>query len=215
MQSLNLYKKLYSHFGPQHWWPAKSKFEVCVGAILTQNTAWQNVEKAIENLKKERALSIKKIVEMNNKKLAKLIKPSGYYNQKAKKLKFFCKYLLDNYKGDLNKFFNKPISELRAELLSLHGIGNETADSIILYAAEKPVFVVDAYTTRFLGRFYAKAGLGYVEVQQFFESQLPKDALLFNEFHALLVEFGKNYCKKNPECRECFLQSSCKNAYIK
>ncbi len=209
MKPLTLYKTLYSHFGSQHWWPASTKFEVCIGAILTQNTAWQNVEKAIRNLRKEKVLSIKKIAGTNNKKLAGLIRSSGYYNQKAKRLNLFCKYLIKNYGGNLNKFFNKPIKELREELLSLHGIGEETADSIILYAAEKPSFVVDAYTKRFIERFYAKPNLSYVEVQSFFERQLPNNTKLFNEFHALIVEFCKRHCRKKPVCEKCFLNKEC------
>ena len=212
MKPLTLYKTLYSHFGPQYWWPGQSKFEVCVGAILTQNTAWGNVEKTINNLKRENALSISKILAMHQKSVAKLIKPSGYYNQKAKKLKAFCKHIELNYDGNLKSFLKKPTKELREELLSLYGIGQETADSIILYAAEKPIFVVDAYTVRFVLRFYTKTGLSYVEAQTLFESQLPKDEKLFNEFHALLVEFGKNYCKKKPECSRCFLNKECSYA---
>lgn len=213
MKPLALYKKLYSELGRQHWWPATSRFEVCAGAILTQNTAWQNVEKAINNLRKGKALSIKKIAGMNNKKLARLVKPSGYYNEKAKKLKAFCKHIEKNYNGNLNNFFKKPIGELRGELLSLYGIGNETADSIILYAAAKPIFVVDAYTERFLGRFYAKPNLSYAEVQRFFMGSLPKNTKLFNELRALIVRFCKDYCRKKPLCRKCFLAEHCK--YLK
>jgi endonuclease-3 related protein len=209
MTPLQVYKKLFKAFGPQHWWPASSSFEVIVGAILTQNTSWNNVEKAIANLKKERMLSIKKIALVNEKKLALLIKSAGYFNQKACYLKQFCQHLMKHFNGNLKKFFNREIEEVRKELLSLKGIGNETADSILCYAGNKPAFVVDAYTLRFMKRFYGK-NLSYLEAQEFFVSKLPNNTELFNEFHALLVELGKNYCKPKPLCRECPLNEECR-----
>lgn len=206
---LKLYKTLYSYFGPQHWWPAKSKFEVCVGAILTQNTAWQNVEKAIANLKRAKKLSLQGILSLSEKELAELIKSAGYYNQKAKRLKLFCEYVEQNYAGSLKHFFNKPLAELREELLSLHGIGYETADSIILYAAEKPSFVIDAYAVRIMERFCNVKLKSRAELKQFFEDTLPKDVKLYNEYHALLVELAKNFCKKKPLCNKCPINKKC------
>ena len=228
MEPIQIYKKLFSEFDQQHWWPVteegettptykkrshlteQQKFEICAGAILAQNTDWKNVMKALENLNKAKMLSCKKIAAARKEKIALLVRSSGYYNQKAGRLKKFCSYIQKNYEGNLKEFFSKPLPELRAELLSLHGIGNETADDIILYAAEKPCFVVDAYTLRFVERFYAKQGVGYVEVKAFFESQLPKNVQLFNEFHALLVEHGKRYCRKKPLCSECFFKTNCR-----
>ncbi len=206
---LTLYKSLYEFFGPQHWWPAQSKFEVCIGAILTQNTAWRNVEKAIANLKKANKLSLEGILSLSEKELAKLIRSAGYYNQKAKKLKAFCSYIKENYEGSLEKFFSKSIHELREELLSLHGIGSETADSIILYAADKPSFVVDAYTERIIERFCNLRFNSRDELKKFFESKLPKDVKLYNEYHALLVALGKHFCRKKPLCLECPINKKC------
>ncbi len=219
---------MLSEFGEQHWWPVtergetkptykkrgalteQQRFEICTGAILAQNTGWKNVMNALENLNKAKMLSCKKIAAARKEKIALLVRSSGYFNQKADRLKKFCSYIQKNYEGRLENFFAKPLPELRAELLSLHGIGNETADDIILYAAEKPSFVVDAYTKRFVERFYAKQGMGYVEVKAFFEEQLLKDVQLFNEFHALLVEHGKRYCRKKPLCSECFFKTNCR-----
>ncbi len=227
MEPLQLYKKLFARFGPQLWWPVtedgetrptykkrkklteQQKFEICVGAILTQNTDWKNVMKALQNLSKEEMLSCEKIANARQQTIAGLVKPSGYFNQKAKKLQAFCKYLKKNYSCSVNKLFAKPLPALGEELLLLHGIGQETADDMILYAAEKPSFVVDAYTMRFTERFFAQPKISYVEVKRFFESRLPKNVQLFNEFHALLVEHGKRSCKKNPNCRECFLGKEC------
>ncbi|MBN2067539.1 MAG: hypothetical protein JW744_03665 [Candidatus Diapherotrites archaeon] len=227
MKPIQIYKKLLLEFGPQLWWPVTEKgefaptyrerkrlsesqrFEICIGAILTQNTDWKNVMKALGNLSRAGMLSCPKIAGSPQEEIAQLVKPSGYFNQKAKKLVFFSQYLKKNYSCSVKKLFKKPIPELRAELLSLHGIGNETADDIILYAAEKPSFVVDVYTTRFLGRFFGKGKLSYVEAKSFFESQLPQNTQLFNEFHALLVEHGKRFCRKKPNCAHCFLKASC------
>jgi len=209
MQLKELFKKLYEEYGPQHWWPARSKFEVCVGAILTQNTAWRNVEKAIANLRSARLLSLEKIASADVKKLAELIKPTGYYNQKAHRLKLFCNYVLEKY-SSLDNFFSLPLEELRKELLSINGIGEETADSIILYAANKPTFVVDAYTRRIVSRVYGIDFSTYSDLKQFFEDNLPKSTNLFNEFHALLVEHAKLHCRKKPSCAGCVLLTECK-----
>lgn len=204
-----IFDLLLKHFGPQDWWPADTPFEVIVGAILTQNTNWKNVEKAIFNLKKEKLLSIKKIHEINIKTLAQAIRPSGFYKQKAKKLKAFVKFLVSEYNGKLKRFFEEEKDPLRKKLLNVHGIGKETADSIILYAAEKPVFVVDAYTIRIGNRVGLFRFSEYNQVQDFFEANLPKDLETFKEFHALIVELGKNYCKKKPNCVGCPIKNVC------
>jgi len=227
MNQRDFYKSLLSEFGPQGWWPVteprgkkptykkraslteRQKFEVCAGAILTQNTSWKNVEKAIENLLRANAMSVGVINSIPKKRLALLVKPSGYFNQKAGRLKKFCAYIEKNYRGDLGKMLSKPSAELRPELLSLHGIGPETADSILLYAAGWPVFVVDAYTKRIAERFYGKEFRSYEELRQFFESRTPRSAQKFNEFHALLVELGKNYCIREPKCTECPINKNC------
>jgi len=205
---LKLYKKLYRCFGPQHWWPAKNAFEVMVGAILTQNTAWANVEKAIANLKKAKALEARKLNALSSKRLARLIRPAGYYNIKAARLKCYLRFVLDIYGGSVRRMSIVPEVTLRRQLLSVKGIGPETADSILLYALNKPVFVVDAYTKRIFSRHgYFDEGAGYEEVQGFFTRKLKKDVKLFNEYHALIVELGKSFCRKNkPRCSECPLK---------
>src|SRR3989338_2886441 len=222
---MGIYNSLFSKFGPQLWWPVtesgkfhpeytggpkneEQKLEVCFGAILTQNTNWKNVEKAIIELKKKNLIDVKKILRIENKKLAKIIKSSGYHNQKAKKLKNFCNFLLNNYNGKLNLLFNNNINELRKQLLSINGIGPETADSIILYAAKKPIFVIDAYTKRILNRIGYKEK-SYDELQKLFMQNLPNNERLFNECHALLVELGKSICKKEPLCKKCPAKNNC------
>lgn len=223
---LNIYNKLLSYFGPQLWWPVtnensikptyekrdrlteRQKLEICIGAILTQNTSWKNVEIAIVNLNKENLIDIRKIKKVDKKKLARLIKSSGYYNQKAIKVKTFAKYVAENYKGNLKEFFRKDVERLRKELLTIKGIGNETADSIILYAANKPIFVVDAYTKRIFKRLGYKEET-YEELQNLFMENLEKDTNLFNEYHALLVELGKKICKTKPICSKCPIKELC------
>ncbi len=201
----HMYKKLYSYFGPQHWWPGDSPFEVMLGAILTQNTSWQNVEKAIRNLKKHKLLNPRKLYKLEQQKLASLIRPAGYYNIKAKRLKYFLDFLFQSYGGDIKRMSRVDKMVLRQELLSVNGIGPETADSILLYALNKPVFVVDAYTRRILLRHrLIKEGASYDEVQDLFTGNLKKDAKLFNEYHALLVRLGKDFClKKKGKCNIC------------
>ena len=205
---LKFYQKLYRHFGPQHWWPGETPFEVMVGAILTQNTAWKNVERAIENLKRENALSPEEINKMNIEKLAQLIKPSGFYNLKAKRLKSFIERFMEDFNGDIQEMKKLEKHTLREWLLSIPGIGRETADSIILYAIEKPIFVVDAYTRRILSRHgFIKGDEDYDEIQEIFHKNLPVDTGLYNEYHALIVRLGKEYCrKKNPLCETCPLR---------
>jgi endonuclease-3 related protein len=199
------YNSLFTRLGPQHWWPAKSKFEIVVGAILTQNTSWTNVEAAISNLRNEGLLSPQAIEEVSIKHLGKLIRPSGYFNQKARKLKAFCEFLRKEYDGSLKRMFETPTITLREKLLAIWGIGPETADSILLYAGEHAVFVVDAYTRRMLMRHgWAGEGAKYDDIQWMFESKFPGEAKKFNEFHALIVAAGKNWCKiSEQKCREC------------
>lgn len=223
---LKIFSLLFNAYGEQGWWPLtpegktkpihnarrpeteKQKFEVIVGAILTQNTAWLNVEKAIENLNKAKALSIEKIARIKDKELETLIRPAGYYKQKAERLKRVATYILKNYKS-IKEFFNKPLDELRQELLKLKGIGNETADSILLYAAEKPIFVIDAYTKRIFSRLgFFDENISYEKAQEFF-MQLPKDVELFKEYHALIVEHGKKTCRRLPKCTICCLRGRC------
>src|SRR5467141_4299459 len=195
--------------GPMHWWPAKTPFEVIVGAILTQNTSWTNVERAIANLRSAQMLTPSTITSARLSKLALLVRPSGYFRQKAKKLKAFVRFLQKEYGGSLKRMFGTPTEILREKLLSVHGIGPETADSILLYAGNHPVFVVDTYTHRIFGRHGITDGKPrYESVRALFEAALPRDSQLLNEFHALVVNTGKNWCrKKEPRCAECPLGS--------
>ncbi len=203
-----MYYKLYQAFGPQHWWPGDTPFEVAVGAVLTQNTNWGNVERAISNLKKNKALSAKAIHEIPPKKLAELIRPAGYFNVKAARLKSFMNFFMNTYHGNMNKMKNEDTYTLREKLLSVKGIGPETADSILLYALEKTVFVIDAYTKRVLSRHgVMEHEKSYDEFQGLFHSSVEKDTKLFNEYHALFVKVGKTYCKrKKPMCDNCPLK---------
>lgn len=206
-----VYDKLFERFGKQYWWPAETEFEVIVGAILTQSTAWTNVEKAITNLKNARVLDPKSLAEIDSEELAGLIRPAGYYNAKAKKLKSFTEYLMEKYKGDLELMLDQPTEQLRRELLSVWGIGPETADSILLYAARKPSFVVDAYTKRIFSRMgFVKCDIDYESLKEFSEENLPTDVGTFNEFHALLVKLGKEHCRTKPVCVNCPLYKECK-----
>ena len=202
---LIIYDLLHKRFGPRHWWPADTKLEVIIGAILTQNTAWVNVEKAIRNLKKEKALSVSRLCRITEKKLAGLIRPSGYYNVKANRIKNFLRFLNSRYKGSIDRMFRSDLYKLREELLAIKGVGMETADSILLYAGSKPIFVVDAYTKRTFSRHgFISEEAEYKEIQSLFMDNLPQDAALFNEFHALIVELGKSTCKsKQPLCNTC------------
>ncbi|MCK9392437.1 MAG: endonuclease III domain-containing protein [Syntrophales bacterium] len=201
---VSAYHALNEHFGNLHWWPGDSPLEIIVGAILTQNTAWQNVEKAIVNLKAAHLLSSEALLAMPESDLAEMIRPSGYYNIKARRLKSFFIFLQDCFHGNLDVMLGEEIKTLREKLLQVKGIGEETADSILLYAVGKPVFVVDAYTRRILTRHgVIRESLAYVEIQRLF-MKLPHDAPLYNQYHALLVNTGKNYCnKKKPQCQAC------------
>jgi endonuclease III related protein len=204
---MEFYRAMSDSLGPMRWWPAKTAFEVIVGAILTQNTAWTNVEKAIDNLRRARLLTIAALEKVPVATLAKLIRPSGYFRQKAKKLKAFVRFLRTEYGGSLPKMFAVPKEDLRDRLLRVHGIGPETADSILLYAGNHAIFVVDAYTRRILSRHrLAGENATYDEIRMLFEANIPRDAALYNEYHALIVNTGKNWCRtKNPRCSECAL----------
>jgi endonuclease-3 related protein len=207
-QLMAMYRALFRAYGPQHWWPGETPFEVVVGTILTQNTAWINVEQAIKNLKRERLLSPARLREVAPRRLALLIRPSGYFNIKAKRLAHLMDFLEGRYRGSLARMLRDDPGELRKGLLLVNGIGPETADSIILYAAGTPVFVVDAYTKRIFTRHgLVSERAGYDDVQQLFMGSLPLDAGLFNEYHALLVKVGKIHCKKRaPQCPGCPLE---------
>ena len=207
---LAIYQLLYKQYGPQHWWPAETPLEMVVGAILTQSAAWINVEKAIRNLKASTDLSIEGLQSLPQGELARLIHPSGYYNVKARKIRAFIDWLAEEYDGDLDKLFALDTAELRNELLSVHGVGEETADSIILYGAHQPIFVIDAYTRRIIARLGLAPREGtYAAYQGVFMDNLPHDEAMFNEYHALLVQHGKTFCRKKPVCAGCCLDNLC------
>lgn len=201
---LNIYHCLFNKFGPQYWWPGDSPFEIMIGAILTQNTNWKNVEKAINNIKKAKLMNPKKLLK-NMNRIPDLIKPSGFYRLKSKRLIAFLKYFVDNYGGDITNFEGRDTEIIRKELLSIPGIGYETADSILLYALDRPVFVIDAYTRRILSRHkLINQDAQYDEIKRLLEDNLYKDTQLYNEYHALIVRLGKEFCKKNePLCNIC------------
>ncbi len=200
-----IYNKLYSFYGPQGWWPADSRFEVIVGAILTQNTAWSNVEKAIRNLKDRGALaSPVKMSALRKSELARLLRPAGYYNVKAGRLQNFTSFLRERYNGKLNALAKVPTLRLRDELLTISGIGPETCDSILLYAFDRPVFVIDAYTRRIFSRHGLFIyDMPYESVRELFTKNLPSDRKIFNEYHALIVRLAKGCCKTKPQCGKC------------
>ncbi|OGO18986.1 MAG: endonuclease [Chloroflexi bacterium RBG_16_50_11] len=205
----DIYERLFTRYGPQHWWPARTRFEVIVGAILTQSAAWKNVEKAIANLKQAGALSPDALRRMPQEKLAALIHSCGYYNVKARKLKAFAGWLGEQYKDNLDRLFAQETGELRRQLLDVYGIGEETADSIILYAGNKPIFVIDAYTRRIIGRLgITTHSNSYAAFQMLFTDNLPADTKLFNEYHALLVRLAKEVCRTRPLCQQCCLNPS-------
>lgn len=202
-----MYQKMLDALGSQRWWPGETPFEVIIGAILTQNTSWSNVEKAIKNLKAAKKLSPKAMYELDIIELSHLIRPSGFFNIKAKRLKMFINWLFSRHEGDISRLFTQDLQTLRSELLAVKGIGPETADSILLYAGNLPTFVVDAYTHRI----FSRHGLipdesSYDEIKSFFEDNLPQDAALFNEYHALLVNIGKTFCKPKKFCEPCPLK---------
>ncbi len=206
-----IYLRLHRRYGPQMWWPADTPFEMITGAFLTQNSAWTNVEKALANLKSLKILSVAGIRKTPLKKLAAAIRPSGYFNQKAARLKDFVAHLDARHGGSLAKLLKQPAGALREELLSIRGIGPETADSIVLYAAHKPSFVVDAYTRRIFGRLgLVENAHNYDQIRDFFQKYLKKDVPTYNEYHALIVRHAKEFCHKNtPACGECCLGREC------
>lgn len=205
-QKLHLfYDAMLRHFGSQDWWPGDGPLETVIGAVLTQNTNWANVEKAITNLRNANLIDIEKLNDIDLPTLASLIKPSGYFNIKAKRLKNLIRHITENYGDRLEELFALPVDSMREELLSVSGIGPETADDIILYAAEKPTFVIDTYTYRIMLRHHLISQEDdYFAIKEVFESNLEDDVKMFNEYHALLVATGKNYCKpRNPKCETC------------
>jgi endonuclease-3 related protein len=206
-----VYEKLLAANGRQHWWPGHGAFEIMVGAVLTQNTAWTNVERAITNLKRARALSPEAIVKAHPRRLASWLRPSGYFNVKARRLKALCRWVLEQ--GGVKKIVNRGTNELRSALLDVHGIGPETADDILLYAFNRPVFVIDAYTRRIFARLGLVSGNeDYETLQRKFQDVLDKSVSLFNEYHALVVIHGKGVCKKLPLCGNCCLRRVCPSA---
>lgn len=204
---LFIYRKLLNFFGEQRWWPADTPFEVIVGAVLTQNTNWRNVERAIQNLKRAEVLTPQRLITVEKSKLTELIRPAGYYNVKAKRLKDFMDFLNREYRGDLEIMFNESLPSLREKILKVKGVGFETADSILLYAGGKPIFVIDAYTKRVLFRHGIIAdGATYQDIQDLFMHTLPQDISLYREYHALLVKLAKTFCKPKPRCTGCPLE---------
>jgi endonuclease-3 related protein len=202
-----VYQTLLRAFGGQGWWPAETPFEVVIGAVLTQNTSWRNVERAIEKLSAAGVLTPHGLRRLDETRLAALIRPAGYYNVKAKRLKNWMAFLDREYGGDLTLMFNDALAPLREKILTVKGIGPETADSILLYAGEKPIFVVDAYTRRVLSRHgMITEGAAYEDIQQLFMKNLPQEVSLYKEYHALLVHVAKTFCKTSPACTGCPLE---------
>lgn len=207
---LEIFGALLNHFGQLFWWPAETPFEVCVGAILTQNTNWANVEKAIANLKTEGLLSPRMLYDVDSARLAEVIRPAGFFNVKSRRLKDFIDYVFKCCDGDLDRMFAGDWRELREELLKVRGIGPETCDSILLYAGSKPSFVVDAYTKRLFSRLgLLRENEPYEEVRGFFMENLPADVSLYNEYHALIVRQCKDFCRIKPICGRCPLRDGC------
>ncbi len=203
-----IYERLYAAFGPQHWWPARTRDEMIIGAILTQNTAWTNVARAIDRLRQADCLTLERIDRTPTGRLAELARPSGTYRIKARRLKTFARWLRTEFRGDLDALFSLGLQPARTQLLSVKGIGPETADAILLYAGKLPTFVVDAYTQRVMRRhLLAMPTAGYHQTKQAFEHALRPDHQLYNEYHALLVELGKRYCRQRPRCEDCPLAS--------
>lgn len=214
MTPRDLYDILFEHFGPQHWWPGDSPFETAIGAILTQNTAWTNVERTIRNLKEADCFSVEEIAAAQN--LEELIRPAGYFNQKAGYLRNFCQHIIGHHSSSIEEMLDGNLNDVRKELLTIRGIGPETADSILLYAGNHPTFVVDAYTIRIGNRIGLFSTETYHEVKEFFEAGMKPDPQIYNEYHALLVALGKRVCKaRDPGCQECPVRESCQFAISK
>lgn len=208
MTLTQIYNRLLKHFGKQHWWPAETPFEVVVGAILTQNTSWSNVEMAIRNLKAQNLLGPSRLAAAGKAKIEKCVYPAGFYRQKAERLSRFARYLKKDYNGKLQALLKQPVEKLRPELLDFNGIGPETCDSILLYAGEKLVFPIDAYTMRMCKRLELTALNSYEELRNFFEERIPPELKVYREFHALIVRWAKTYCRaKKPLCDGCPLEA--------
>ncbi len=205
---MDIYQILYSYYGPQYWWPAETPFEVIAGAILAQNTNWKNVEKAIDNLKSAKLLDIEKIAHIRKERLEELIKPSGFYKQKAERLQLLCRFILHNY-GSIENMFRESPDKIRKDMLGLKGIGHETADSILLYAGGLPFFVIDEYTRRIFRRIGFRVNENYEDIRKLFEKNIPKDVGIYKEYHALIVELAKEFCRKKPICMSCPLKIEC------
>jgi endonuclease-3 related protein len=206
-----IYRRLFRHYGPQHWWPGDTPFEVMVGALLTQNTSWSNVERAIGNLAAADSLDARTIARMTPARLARLLRPAGYFNVKTRRLQNFCRWYLQH--GGYDALRALDTETLRRALLSVNGVGLETADDMALYAFRRPVFVIDAYTRRIFSRLGLDNGKeGYEALRRMFERRLPGDVQLFNEYHALIVRLGKDVCRKRPRCGECCLAPVCPSA---
>jgi endonuclease III related protein len=205
----DVYHCLFNAFGPQHWWPGETPFEVIVGAVLTQNTNWQNVERAIRNLRDADLLDPRALYDVPVEELEGLIQPAGYFRVKARRLRCLLEFLVERYDGSLERMFQIALPELREQLLEVHGIGPETADSILLYAGNLPSFVVDTYTHRVFSRHgWIGFDTDYHQIQDYIQGELPQEVPLYNEFHALLVRLGKDFCRKtNPKCAECPLHA--------
>lgn len=202
-----MYERMLAHYGPTHWWPGETPFEVAIGAILTQNTAWTNVERAIGNLRRENLLEPAALAACPDLTLQDAIRPSGYFRTKARYVRDFARHLLDHYGGSMDAMAERPLEELRPELLALRGIGPETADDILLYACGKPVFVVDAYTRRILSRHgLCDPAIRYEPLRALFETALAADLTVFREFHGLIVFTGKDFCRRAPRCAGCPLE---------
>lgn len=202
-----VYQTLLGALGPQHWWPGESPWEVMIGAVLVQNTAWKNVERAIANLREADLVDPRRLLVLPAEELAELVRPAGYFRLKTKRLRSLMEFVVQRYDGSLEALRNADWRQLRAELLGVHGIGPETADSILLYALEHPVLVVDTYTHRVFARHgWIGYEADYHQLQEYLTSELPVDAAIYNELHALLVNVGHHYCRRQPECDNCPLR---------
>ncbi len=204
-----VYRRLRAEHGPQHWWPAETDFEVIVGALLMQQTAWANVERAIANLRDAGLLDPHGLAAASVPAIRRHVRVAGLYRSKPGRLRAFCRHLVERSDGDLAAYFGRPTADVRAELLAQEGVGPETADSILLYAGRHPVFVVDAYTVRIGTRIGLFAKAGYEDVQRYFEDRLPRDVHVYQEYHALLVAHAKRLCRPRPRCGECPLRATC------
>lgn len=203
-----MYDLMAAHYGPTHWWPGDSPFEIAVGAVLTQNTAWGNVERAIANLKRDKLLRPRAILRCPLDMLEQALTPSGYFRVKAERLRSFCDFLVTRHRGSIKRMAKAPLEQLRPQLLAVRGIGPETADDILLYACDKPVFVVDAYTRRILSRHgLIRADMAYEDLRGLFEANLEPDLHLYKEYHGLIVYVGKDFCRRKPRCAECPLRT--------